>query len=680
MGTQDLPLKRPGQYFMPSTSLSTVSALELPQLETIAIQKTPYQTQSPEIENPNKLSFLDTDIPYTLAEQRCQPHTDKKVFGFRTTDQGQDWSLRDSVTESFRKRNLFLGGNTSLKRYQSSQCRSSDVKSLPKSPSQHLIHLEKSCAFTSLLHGPAGHNSASVLKRSLSLPHLSLQQTPWTQETSQARLRIRAGLSGNFQHPQVNSSRGNNAPFPYPEQTISQHNTRSQTQISTKGSTTPKKETFLPQPNPPSEIPPPPFDINKLWEKVRDFDCAEITDPSYIDSMTSDTQMPLISVSNVRQQSTTLEEALGKLSQEPKTHHSIGEPDFAAKLPSDKEAEVIATRWKKIGSPNVCDLTDYFFPSRKTNDESPAESSRQLSNADESPERGLVVARQIDHKLYDDQKDKSDRPRIDSIWFGVSLQSLSDLPMRYLDQFLTQTSGLSPHLDFFAGFLCVKFGDKTLDVMRDSWACQAQKVLLSHASLRRCNMDDSTSKLAFVQSLKVIGYIIKRSEVELWEMTVAGCRNAKHSKPSSLSLSRESSSIDKPSIPSNKKHSSEPAPGRQSKTPRPLFAETPRRLPSRPESQKSPPSPPMFLATYIGTRHLDTQNGVQDFVRFHFALMEWVRNGGYKPYVESVREQLWYSGPRDTPTDPEGLRLAMSEPDTIDFLKKVMRGAEQEEV
>lgn len=653
---------------MPDTSLSTVSALELPQLETTAIQKTPYQTQSPEIENPNRLSFLDTGIPYTLTEQRCQPHTDKKGFGFRTTDQGQDWSLRDSVTESFRKRNLFLGENMSLKRYQSSQC----------PPSQHLIHLEKSCAFTSLLHGPAGHNSASVRKRSLSLPHLSLQQTPWTQGTSQARLRIMAGLSGSFQHPQVNSSRGSNATFPHPEQTISQHNTRPQTQISTKGSTTPKKETFLPQPNPPSEIPPPSFDINKLWEEVRDFDCAEITDPSYIDSMTSDTQMPPISVLYVRQKSTTLEEALGKLSQEPNTHHSIGKPDFAAELSSDKEAEAIATRWKKIGSPNVCDLTDYFFPSRKINDESPAESSRQSSNADESPERGFVVARQIDQKLYDDQKDKSDRPRIDSIWFGVSLQSLSDLPMRYLDQFLTQTSGLFPHLDFFAGFLCVKFGDKTMDAMRDSWAYQAQKVLLSHASLRRCNMDDST--LTFVQSLKVFGYIIKRAEVELWEMTIAGCQNAKHSKPSSLSLGRESSSIDKSFIPSNKKHPSEPAPGRHSKTQKPLLAETPRRAPIRPKSQKSPPSPPMFLATYIGTLHLDTQNGVQDFVRFHFALMEWVRNGGYKPYVESVREQLWYSGPRDASMDPEGLCLAMSEPDTIDFLKKVMRGAEQEEV
>ena len=475
--------------------------------------------------------------------------------------------------------------NTSLKRYQSSQYRFSDVKSLPKSLSQHLIHLEKSCAFTSLLQGPAGHNSASVLKRSLSLPHLSLQQTPWTQEASQARLRIRAGLSSNFQHPQVNSSRGNNAPFSYPEQTISQYNTRSQTQISTKGSITPKKKNFLSQTNPPSGIPPPPFDINKLWEKVRDFDYAEITDPSYIDSITSDTQMPLISVSNIRQQSTTLEEALGKLSQKPEMHHSIDEPDFAAKLPSDKTAEIIAARWKTIGSPNICDLTDDFFPRRKITDTNPAESSRPLPNADKSLERRLSVARQVDHKLYEDQEDKSDR-----IWFGLSLESLSDLPKRYVDQFLTQTSGLSPHLDLFAGFLCVKVGDKTLDDMRDSWAYQAQKVLPSHASLRRCNMDDSTSKLAFVQSLKVIGYIIKRSEVELWEMTVAGCRNAKHSKPSSLNLGRESSSIDKRSIPSNEKPPSEPAPGRQFKTPhsKPSSSSDKLSIPSH----KKPPSEP----------------------------------------------------------------------------------------
>ena len=56
--------------------------------------------------------------------------------------------------------------------------------------------------------------------------------------------------------------------------------------------------------------------------------------------------------------------------------------------------------------------------------------------------------------------------------------------------------------------------------------------------------------------------------------------------------------------------------------------------------------------------------------------MKWVQNGGYKPYVESVREQLWYSGPRDIPSDLQDLRLAMSEPDTIDFLKKAIRDAE----
>ncbi len=126
-----------------------------------------------------------------------------------------------------------------------------------------------------------------------------------------------------------------------------------------------------------------------------------------------------------------------------------------------------------------------------------------------------------------------------------------------------------------------------------------------------------------------------------------------------------------------KKHTSEPAPGQQSKTPSWPFAQPAQRLPDLRE--KFPPNPPWFLATYHGTLHLDTQQGVQDFIRFHFALMEWVQNGGYT-YVASVREQLRCSDPLRTPTDSDGLRLVMSESETIDFLKTVIRGAKAEEV
>ena len=76
---------------------------------------------------------------------------------------------------------------------------------------------------------------------------------------------------------------------------------------------------------------------------------------------------------------------------------------------------------------------------------------------------------------------------------------------------------------------------------------------------------------------------------------------------------------------------------------------------------------------------LDTQQGVQDFIRFQFVLMEWVQNGGYT-YVAFLREQLWCSDPLRTPTDSDGLRLVMSESETIDILKTVMRGAKAEEV
>ena len=136
MGKQDSSLQRPGQYIMPITSLSTVPTLEFAESETVAIQKTPHKIQSPKIESLNTLSFLDTDIPCTPAEQRCRPYPHKKISAFRTTDQGQDGLLRDSVRDSFRKRNLFLGENT-----HACQCRSSNVMSLPKSLSQHLIHL-----------------------------------------------------------------------------------------------------------------------------------------------------------------------------------------------------------------------------------------------------------------------------------------------------------------------------------------------------------------------------------------------------------------------------------------------------------------------------------------------------------------------------------------------------------
>ncbi len=325
---------------------------------------------------------------------------------------------------------------------------------------------------------------------------------------------------------------------------MTQHNTRSQTHISTKGSTTPEKETFLPQPNPLSENPLSPSDTNSLWEEVRNFDCAEIEDPSDIDSMTSQAQSRLselqvlqngttseesprglsqVSELEVLQGSTTLEEALRELSPAPQTQHSGNKPNFAQEFKSEKQTQAIATYWKKILSPDFIHVCEQFFPRCKIGDESPAESSRRPSIADESPERGLIVARVHDPRLYPDKKDKSDQPPMDSIWFGISLQSLSDLPRRYFLQFLLQTDGLSPYLNLFAGFLCVKFGDGPLDAIRNSWMRQAKAVLLSHASL----YDSKNNQLAFVRSLKFFGYIIKGSEVEIWKMTVDDRQNTK---------------------------------------------------------------------------------------------------------------------------------------------------------
>ena len=316
---------------------------------------------------------------------------------------------------------------------------------------------------------------------------------------------------------------------------MSQNNTRSQTHVSTKGSTTPAL----------SENSLAPSDTSSLWEEVRTFDCAEIEDPSDIDSMTSHAQSLRLFESQVLQNSTTseesprglsqaselevlqgsttLEEALRELSPAPHTQHSGIKPDFAQEFKSEKQTQAIATYWKKISSPDFIDLCEHFFPRRKIGDESPAESSRRLSDVDESPERGLIVARVHDPRLYPDEKDKSDQPPMDSIWIGISLQSLSDLPRRYLVQFLLQTDGLSPYLNFFAGFLCVKFGDGPLDAIRDSWIRQAKAVLLSYTSL----YDSKSNQLAFVRSLKFFGYIIKGSEVEIWKIIVNDRQNTK---------------------------------------------------------------------------------------------------------------------------------------------------------
>ncbi len=168
---------------------------------------------------------------------------------------------------------------------------------------------------------------------------------------------------------------------------MSQHNTYLQTHISTKGSTTPEKETFLPQPNPLLENPLSSSDTNSLWEEVRNFDCAEKKDPSDIDSMTSHAQSPRLSelqvlqksttseesprglsqVSEleVLQESTTLEEALRELSPAPQTQHSGKKPDFAQEFKSEKQTQAIATYWKKIPSPDVIDLCEQFFQDAK---------------------------------------------------------------------------------------------------------------------------------------------------------------------------------------------------------------------------------------------------------------------------------------------------------------------------
>ncbi|KAM0795854.1 hypothetical protein BDR22DRAFT_574512 [Usnea florida] len=496
-----------------------------------------------------------------------------------------------------------------------------------------------------------------------------MQQTPWTQETSQAQLSIEAGVSGIFQHRQADSFLSSKATFLCPEQTISQHNTRSQTHMSTKGSTTSEKETFLPHPNPQSEIPPPPFDIGNLWEEVRDFTWTEIADSSYIDSMTSYPQIPQLSEPDVLQESITPEEASRKLSQALKTQHPGNKPDFAEEFKSEKQTQRFATFWEKLSSPGHQDFTDFLFPRRKISDESPVESSRGPLNADKSPERGLIVVREHNPMLYHDEKDKSDKSQINSIWFGISLLSLNDLPECYLKYFLQQTDGLSPDLDFFAGFLCVKFGDALLDAMRASWARRAKTVLLSHSSSRRCDKEDPQSTLAFVRSLKFFGYICKSSVVEIWEMKVNDYQNTKHSRPStnqSSNLCPRSSSTSKQVNKPKKKHASEPARGLQPKTQSLVLSHPAKRHPV--SQQALAPNYPLFLATYYGTLHLNTQQGVQDFIKFHFALMEWVQNGGYS-YVDSAITQLWRA---------KDVRLVMSEPETIDFLKTVMQGAKPE--
>ena len=676
--------------------------------------------------------------------------------------------------DSSSKRNSFLGENTSLQRYQADQCRSSiwindtarspppqvelpdvsTLRSLSKSPSQlapHQIDLEKTWCSNSLSCGPAIHNNASVLRLSLSLSHLPSQE-----------------ISSVFLDHQTNSSRGSEASSSSPDHLISQYNTPSQTHISTGAITTPQNERFWQQSNSLPEIPPPPFDITELWDLVRVSDYGEITDPSYISSSTSPPGPPPISVSDIRRESITLEEVLNNLSQAPRTLHPIGKPNFAAELPSDEKAQAIATSWKWEDRPSAMDLVlslnDNFFPSRITNDRSPAEPSRLPSNAHKSPENKyvaqkilqaiqvhrpsitqkgvhqpeegssgdslpkvqspphneisgdkpehpfpsqLVIARSVSELYRDcfagsgDQKENSDLSQTQSIWFGLSpRQSLSDIPRRYFREFLRQTPGLSPDRDFFAGFLCVKVGTGPVHAMRDSWARQAKDVLLSHASLRRCNMDESRSdKIAFARSLRFFGYIINDFEVEMWEMTVAGCRTPKRLKlPTSQSSSRrpESSRIGKPRLPTNLKALSEPAPDPHPANAPRLLSQHPQhiKLPvlQKPETKiafQSKPGPDqsansshpqMFLASYLGTQRLNTPKGVQDFIKFHITLMTWVRNGGYRPYVATLHEQLWYSGLlQDTQTD-QGLRLTMSESETINFLKMAKQGMEQEGV
>ena len=713
-------------------------------------------------------------MPYRPAEERCQPYADKKVLDFRTTDRDQDGSFTDSVMDSSLKRNSFSGENTSLQRFQADQCRSSirlndtarspppqvelpdvsTLRSLSKSPSQpapHQIDLEKTWCSNSSSCGPTIHNSASVPRLSLSLPHLPSQE-----------------ISSVFLHHQSNSARGSEASSSSPEHLISQYNIPSQTHISTGATTTPQTERLWQQSNSLPEIPPPPFDITELWDQVRASDYGEMADPSYISSTTSPPGPPPISVSDIRRESITLEEGLNKLSQAPKTLHPIGKPNFAAELPSDEEAQAIATSWKWEERPSAVDLVlslgANFFPSRKSKDRSPAEPSRQPSNSHKSPEnryvaqeilqavqvhtpsvtqRGvpkpeagssgdslpkvqspphseisedkpehpfpsqLVIARSASELYQDcfagsgDQKENSDLSQTQSIWFGLSpRQSLSDIPKRYFGEFLHQTPGLSPDRDFFAGFLCVKVGTDPVHAMRDSWARQAKNVLLSHASLRRCNMDESRSdKIAFVRSLKFFGYIINDFEVEMWEMTVAGCRTPKRLKlPTSQSSSRrpESLRIGKLRHPTKMKALSEPAPDPHSENaPRllsqppqhikfPVFQEPETKIAFRskpgPDQSANSSHPQMFLASYLGTQRLNTGKGVQDFIKFHITLMTWVRNGGYRPYVATLHEQFWYSGSlRDTRTD-QGLRFTMSESETIDFLKMARQGMEQEEV
>ncbi len=570
------------------------------------------------------------------------------------------------------------------------------------------------------------HNNASVSRLSLSFPS------------------------------QTTLSRGSEALSLSPEHLISQHNIP-QTHISTEATTTPQNERFWQELHSIPEIPPPPFDITKLWDLDRVSSHAELTDPSCISSMISVPGPPSITVSDIQQESVTLEEVLNNLLQAPITLHSSGKPNSATKLPSDEEAQRIAGSWNRQDRLSALDfflkLRDNLVPSDITNDGSPAEPSRRSSNAHKSPEddymapkilgtiqidtpsntqggvhepevnssggslrkvqsphseivedkpehpfRSQLVIAQSTSKLYlncfagsGNQKKNPELSETFSMWFGLSpRQSLSDTPTRYIGEFLHQTPGLFSDHDFFAGFLCVKVGTDSILAMRNSWACQAKNVLLSHASLRRCNTNESENdKIAFVRSLKFFGYIVHDSEVEMWQMTVAAPRTSKH-----LKLSTSQSSSRRPETPSNSqsgipklvKAVSEPAPNSHPNNASGLLIRAPLPVKALPRSKPEPDQSAkyshskMFLANYLGTQQLDTGKGVQNFIKFHIMLMTWVRNGGYRPYVATVHEQLWYSDSlQDTQAD-QGLRLIMSESETMDFLNMAKQRMEQEEV
>ena len=667
-----------------------------------------------------------------------QPHADTKNFS--KSDRHQDGFFTaltaDIILDSSSHRILFLKENMSSQRYQADKCRISkwanDVAKLPlpqtessdanplkprsKSASQlapHQIHLKKTWCANSTSCDPSTYNSVNVLELPLSPSILSPQET-----------------SSLFLHQQINSAYDNKTLSFSPKQLISSYDTSSKTHLSTEFTTTPQNEKSWQRLDSLPEIPPPPFDINELWDLVRDSNYAELTDPSCISNMSSAFKpSSTISVADVRQGKTTLETVLNIFSQASTTSCSIDQPNAAAKLPSTETIDEIARSWTSSNTATTIDLViriSWIFglvlssnknslPGCTKNDESSAKPSERLSDAHElskkrymarkileaievdkiierkhehPPRDPFIIAQTTGHLYWNcfGQSGSQEKTPELSIWFGLSAHQTLNMPKRYVGEFLRQAPGLTPDLDFFAGFLGVKFETDTTPTMHDSWAREARNVLLSHISIRRCDSKESKKdRIAFVRSLRCFGYIVHSSKVEMWMMTIASSQTSVYSKSTASQSSSRRPGISSTGIPglsSRKQIVSEPAPQTYTRPLEQPAIHVKGALLFKPEIDqpvKSALTRPRFLASYFGVIPLNTSEGVRKFIEFDHKLKTWAQNDGYRRYVATVHNGLGYSGPLQDTQPNRGLHFMMSEPDTMTFLDNVRQEMEEEE-